>query len=632
MRTPGKASGVRRIIERWSWAEQLARILQLARHDVPYMLIGTGAAAVSSGSLLYVPWIVGQLVDKLGKGDDGSWGLMLLVALAFVGALSVFLETYFFWMGSAQLANRLRKQMYESLLAQELAFFEGKGTGEIMADLGGSEAIRHLVTTHVSAIVRHGVQVLGGVVCLLRISIPLTAVICVAAPLVSISAVVYMMKVMNRLGTTEGEASNRCTASAYESVANARTVKAFSQEGRHAREYAALADAAFALGRRVCVGWAVYDGAITCAATLGAALLVAVGGRLVAAGRLTAGDLSSFFLYASFTAVSIALLSRTVGEFARQLRVAQRALQLLERVPRLPSAPGSGLRPASCAGFVAFEDVSFAYGAERGPVLRGVSLALAPGRVTALVGPSGGGKTSIGSLLLRLYDPTGGRITLDGYPLTDLDPCWVHRHCALVSQEPVLFGCSVAENIAYGLERPPAPGEVEAAARAANAHDFIQAPRPAPQPLSPRLTCPQAMPEGYRTPCGERGGGLSGGQRQRIAIARALLLDPRVLVLDEATSALDAESEHAVQEALARLMAHRTVLVIAHRLSTVRAADEVLVVEAGRVVERGAHDELVARGGLYARLVRRQLREGDWPRASPAEGAPRAGEEEEEAL
>ena len=249
-----------------------------------------------------------------------------------------------------------------------------------------------------------------------------------------------------------------------------------------------------------------------------------------------------------------------------------------------------GERPATSTGAIRFEGVGFRYPTRPDvPVLDGIELSIAPGEVVALVGPSGAGKSTIAALLTRLYDPTAGRLTLDGRPLTELDPEWLRHRVGVVSQEPILFSTSIEENVRYGRSTASRE-EVIDACRAANAHEFVS-----------------RFPEGYATNVGERGVQLSGGQKQRIAIARALLKDPRILVLDEATSALDAESEHLVKEALDRLAKGRTVLVIAHRLSTVRDADRVVVLDGGKIAESGKHDELVQKDGLYRRLVERQL-------------------------
>jgi len=286
-------------------------------------------------------------------------------------------------------------------------------------------------------------------------------------------------------------------------------------------------------------------------------------------------------------AMGMAALTELYADVQRAAGSAERVFELLHRSPSIASG-GRTLSPVK--GQVAFDQVAFAYPTRPDvSVLQGFSLALAPGEVVALVGPSGAGKSTIASMLYRLYDPASGRLLLDGVPYAELDAEWLRRQVGVVAQEPLLFSTSIADNIRYG--RPEASdADVEAAAKMANAHSFIS-----------------AFPEGYKTLVGERGIQLSGGQKQRVAIARAVLKDPRILILDEATSALDAESEHLVREALERLMQGRTTLIIAHRLSTVKGANRVIVLDAGKVVQTGTHAALVGEEGLYRRLVERQF-------------------------
>jgi ATP-binding cassette subfamily B protein len=325
------------------------------------------------------------------------------------------------------------------------------------------------------------------------------------------------------------------------------------------------------------------------------------GAQDVLAGTMTGGRLSQFVLYAVFAASSLGQLSEVYGELAQAAGAAERLGEILEAKPAVAAPARPKPLPEPPLGTVAFENVRFAYPtrAEQ-PALHGLSFGMRAGERVALVGPSGSGKSTVLQLLLRFYDPQSGRILVDGAPIVEADPAAVRRRMALVPQEPTIFATSVLENIRYG-RLDADEGQVRRAAALASADDFIQ-----------------ALPQGYHTVIGERGVTLSGGQRQRMAIARAILKDAPILLLDEATSALDAESERSVQEALDRLMQGRTTLVIAHRLATIRSADRILVLEAGRIVEEGTHDTLLDRSGLYARLARLQFTDEDG-RAEAAE-------------
>jgi subfamily B ATP-binding cassette protein MsbA len=337
----------------------------------------------------------------------------------------------------------------------------------------------------------------------------------------------------------------------------------------------------------------VFFGMLTFSTFAGIVFVLWQGGLLVLDGKLTAGALVGFLLYTISIAASIGALATSFTNYQEAVGAAERVFEILEMRPAIADPAEPVPLPAPVRGRVAFEDVSFRYleDSSQAWTLDGVSLSVAPGEVVALVGPSGGGKTTLVSLLPRFWDVDQGRITLEGIDVRSLKLAELRGAIGVVPQEPALFSGTIRDNIAYA--RPKASDdEVQAAARAAHAHEFIE-----------------RLPQGYDTLVGERGIKLSGGQRQRVAIARAILKDPAVLILDEATSNLDTESERLIEDALAKLLVGRTTLIIAHRLSTVQRADRLVVVEQGRIVEEGTHGELLALGGMYARLYQRQFRE-----------------------
>jgi ATP-binding cassette subfamily B protein len=571
---------------------RIKRIVALARPEARRLALGTFFLAVSSASMLAYPQAIRVILDEaLGKRDLDALNQIAVAVLVvmLLQAVTSAARFYLFTTAGERVVTQLRRTLYERLVRQEIAFFDGRTTGELMSRLAADAGVlQNAVSVNVSMGLRHAATALGALALLFTISPRLSGIMLAVVPPVALGAVAYGRRV-RKLSQRAQDALARAGHVAEETLGAIRTVRAFTREDAEAARYGAAVEASFDVSRERVRNMAVFIGSASAAGYGALALVVWYGGKLVVDGALTPGDLTSFLLYTLTLSFSLGALGDLFGDFMRAAGAADRVFELLDREPTIPLRGGAKL-PA-VRGRVTLEAVEFRYPSRADvPVLQGFDLVLEPGEVVALVGPSGSGKSTIAALLQRLYDPLAGRVTLDGADLRTLDPTFLRQQIGVVSQEPTLLSTSILENVRYG--RPDATvDEVEAALVAANAADFVR-----------------RFPNGLATEVGERGVQLSGGQKQRVAIARALLKNPSILILDEATSALDAESEHLVQEALDRLQAGRTTLVIAHRLSTVKDADRVAVIEAGRVAQLGSHAELMAEeAGIYRRLVERQF-------------------------
>jgi len=557
----------------------LRRLLSLARPE--WKLLGAGVFFLTLGSAMALLYPQGMRViidGVLGGGSraqvDRAALFMVLVAL--LQAVAVSARFTLISLAGERAVTRIRERLFSSILDQEIGFFDQRRTGELTSRLASD-----------TAVLQSAAQIAGGIGFLLWTSPVLTGLMLAVVPPIALGGVLYGRRVRT-LSRDVQDALASANEVAEEAIAGIRTVRSFAAEGAESARYSGRTRHAYGLAKKRVLAGASFMAAGSFAAYAAAAAVFWYGGRLVLRGQMTVGGLTTFLVYTLIVAFSLGALADLWADFMRSLGAAERIFELLDRTPEM--APSGGETLAHTRGEVALEEVRFAYPSRKDvQVIDGVSLRLSPDEVVAVVGPSGAGKSTLAALIARLYDPDSGRLRLDGRDLRDLDVGFLRRQIGTVAQEPILFSTSVAENIRYG--RPGATDrEIEAAARAANAHAFVE-----------------RFPQGYQTLVGERGVQLSGGQKQRVAIARAVLKDPRILVLDEATSALDAESEHLVKEALERLMKGRTTLIIAHRLSTVKDADRVVVLDAGRIVQSGPHATLLREDGLYRRLVEKQF-------------------------
>ncbi len=573
----------------------LTSLRVLLPHLRPY--IGRAVAAsvallVAAGLLLGLGQGLRQLIDQgFGSASPERLNGAALAMFLIVAALGASTALRFYlvsWLGE-RVAGDLRRAVFNHVLSLSPAYFETARTGDILSRLTADIAVlQALVGTAISQSLRNILLALGAAAMLVVTSAKLAAITLVVVPVVVVPLILFGRR-ERKLSRSAQERVADLAATAEETINGLPTVQAFTHEAADRARFSAEVERSVGAALRRISSRAVLILIVILLGFGAITFSLWVGGRDVIAGRMTGGELSAFVFYAVLLASSVATISEIWGEIQRAAAASDRLLEILAEAPDIAAPASPALLPPP-QGRVAFEAVGFRYPSRpETPALEDFSLALEAGETVALVGPSGAGKTTVLQLLLRFRDPQQGRVLVDGVDIRMVEPQALRARLGLVAQEPMIFSASVAENIRYG--RPEASdAEVLEAARAAAAADFIA-----------------ALPEGMATHLGARGVTLSGGQRQRIAIARAILRDPPILLLDEATSALDAESEQAVQQALAAAAHGRTTLVVAHRLATVRRADRIVVMEAGRIVATGTHDALVRAGGLYARLAALQF-------------------------
>ncbi len=571
-------------------------LLRLLRYSAPYRLrLGWAIvamlvyAAASAGHAYLIKPILDSVLPRQEHVSQVAWAI---IGLYFLKGIGGYFSDYLMADVGQRVVRDLRNRLHAHMLQQSAGFFARRTTGQLLSRLTNDVGqVQHAVSETIGDLLQEGLAVIGYAALLFYYD-PRLALVCLTGAPVIVYPLAQLGRRLRKTTRRSQEALEHLSHVAGESFIGHRIVKAFGAEAREAQKFQAASAGLHRTNMTVTRLVSILPPMMELLGAFAIAGALYYGSHQIAVGRLTPGEFTAFIAALLLMYGPIKKLSRVNASLQQAIAAAERIFEMMDRHTEVRERPGALALPRF-RGTIDFENVVFAYeDGQARPILRGVTVSVRAGQMIAIVGRSGAGKTTLVNLVPRFYDVTGGRILVDGVDIRDVTLASLRAQIGMVTQETILFDDSVSRNIAYG--RPDASvHEIEAAARAAHAHGFIV-----------------NLPQGYDTFIGERGQRLSGGQRQRLAIARAILKDSPILVLDEATSSLDAESELLVQDALANLMKDRTSFVIAHRLSTIRRADAIIVMDRGRVVETGRHDDLLTRGKLYARLYELQLLEG----------------------
>ncbi|XP_041351268.1 ATP-binding cassette sub-family B member 10, mitochondrial-like [Gigantopelta aegis] len=580
-------------------ASDIKRLLTLAKPESAKIAGAVALLLVSSSVTIAIPFCMGKVIDIIyTASQDGHLGdrlkdiCKILLVVFIMGSLANFGRVYLMQIAGQNIVKRLREKLFGSIIKQEIAFFDKTKTGELINRLStDTSLLGQSVTMNISDGLRAAISAIGGISMMVFVCPKLAAISMGIVPPIAVVSVIYGRYVKNITRQVQDKLAD-ATQFAEEKLGNVRTVRAFAHEKKEISAYSEKVTDVLMLSYKEALARGIFWGSTGLSGNVIVLSVLYYGGIMMTEAQITVGDLSAFLLYAAYVGISFGGLSSFYTELMRGLGASSRIWQLVHREPRIPLS--DGLTPSGpVQGNVEFEQVSFYYPSRSDvAIFNNFNLVVPAGSVTAVVGSSGSGKSTVAGLLLRYYDPANGKITFDSEDIRALSPLWLRSQIGVVSQEPVLFSCSIMDNIAYGSNDPSTvtTEQIIDAAKKANCYTFVT-----------------SFPSGFNTLVGERGLLLSGGQRQRIAIARAILKNPKILILDEATSALDAESEFLVQDALENLMVDRTVITIAHRLSTIRSADQIAVIDGGRIAEIGSYDDLMLiPHGIFRKLVERQ--------------------------